>query len=89
MDETLERQKARLAAVPDSPRKRAIDLMHANGVDFMKSAELIKVFDIKEKDAAQDGKKLAQLLGVKPVVRPGGLRGYELADLTTAVTSGS
>ncbi|MEU2455867.1 FtsK/SpoIIIE domain-containing protein [Streptomyces sp. NPDC012765] len=83
IDEAYERRKERLSAVPDSPRKTAIDLMNASGVKHMTTADLAAALNVVEANAGMVGKRLKELLGVEPGKIPGG-RGYALADLVAA-----
>ncbi|KUM93847.1 hypothetical protein AQI88_24155 [Streptomyces cellostaticus] len=76
-------------AIPDSPLKQAIDIMRNDGVEFMPTAELAPSLGITESDPAERGKQLSRLLGVPADKGAKGVRGYRLADLTTAAMSRS
>ncbi|MCB5181499.1 FtsK/SpoIIIE domain-containing protein [Streptomyces antimicrobicus] len=89
IDETYERRKNRLIAAPESPRKKAIDLMRARQVDFMTTADLAEALNVVEANPIAVGKTVSKLLGVAPHKRSGGVRGYRLADLTAAAMSDS
>ncbi|WP_030125708.1 FtsK/SpoIIIE domain-containing protein [[Kitasatospora] papulosa] len=73
-------------ALPESPLKKAIELMRGDGVDFMLTAELAPALDITETDPTEAGKQLKDLLGVTAGRTAKG-RGYKLADLVAAATS--
>ncbi|MGQ4459695.1 FtsK/SpoIIIE domain-containing protein [[Kitasatospora] papulosa] len=73
-------------ALPESPLKKAIELMRGDGVDFMLTAELAPALDITETDPTEAGKQLKDLLGVSAGRTAKG-RGYKLADLVAAATS--
>lgn len=88
VDETLERRKERLVAVPDSPLKQAMTLLQDKGVEFMETKDLAPLLGIMEANASVRGTKLSQLLGL-PSGKDGVKRGYWLADLTAAAMSGS
>ncbi|MER0485099.1 FtsK/SpoIIIE domain-containing protein [Streptomyces sp. Edi2] len=89
IDEAHDRRQQRLSAVPDSPRKKAIDLMRSQGVEFMTTQDLAEALCITESNPVAVGKKLSKLLGVAPDRTTGGVRGYRLADLTAAAMSDS
>lgn len=89
IDEAHERRQNRLSAVPDSPRKKAIDLMRARGIEFITTAELAAEFGLTGETPVAVGKKLSKLLEVPPGKTSGGGRGYHLADLTAAAMSDS
>ncbi|MFJ8982574.1 FtsK/SpoIIIE domain-containing protein [Streptomyces sp. NPDC102282] len=76
-------------ALPESPLKKAIELMRGNGVDFMLTADLAPALGITENDPTESGKQLKELLGVSSAGRTAKGRGYKLADLVTAATSAS
>ncbi|WP_328698556.1 FtsK/SpoIIIE domain-containing protein [Streptomyces sp. NBC_00342] len=86
VDEVAKRQEK---AIPESPLKRAINLMQERGVDFMLTSDLAGPLGITETDAAKRGKELSALLGITSGRGPQGVRGYRLAALTAAAMSGS
>ncbi|MGW8558140.1 FtsK/SpoIIIE domain-containing protein [Streptomyces tubercidicus] len=73
---------------PTSPRKKAIDLMRAQGVEFMPTPILAKALGVEGENPGTVGIKLSKLLGVAPD-KEGGVRGYLLADLAAAAMSDS
>ncbi|MFG3001895.1 FtsK/SpoIIIE domain-containing protein [Streptomyces sp. NPDC048340] len=89
IDETVERRKARIAATPQSPLTQAINLMHAKGVKFVPTADLVEFFAIVEETSSAAGVALSNLLGVPAGKGTGGVRGYKLTDLTEAALSDS
>ncbi|MDX3433886.1 FtsK/SpoIIIE domain-containing protein [Streptomyces sp. ME01-18a] len=76
-------------ALPESPLKKAIELMRSSGVDFMLTADLAAALGVTETDPAEAGKQVKELLGVPSAGRTAKGRGYKLADLVTAATSAS
>ncbi|KIF72749.1 hypothetical protein QR77_41440 [Streptomyces sp. 150FB] len=89
VDEVSSLQQKVIEAAPESPLKKAIDLMREKGVEFMPTAELAPALGVTETNATEAGKKLAQLLGASSDKGAKGVRGYRLADLTAAHMSGS
>lgn len=90
IDEAYERRKARFIATPDSPLKKAIDLMRDKGVEFMATADLAPALGVMESRPSQRGRQLSKLLGVSPGKDESGvIRGYSLSDLTAAHRAGS
>ncbi|MFD4483230.1 FtsK/SpoIIIE domain-containing protein [Streptomyces sp. NPDC058471] len=89
IDEVHERQQsaftAALEEAPVSPLREAIDLMQGRGLTFIPTADLAPALGVKESTAAQQGKALSGLLGVKSTKDAKGvIRGYELASLLAA-----
>ncbi|GAA3753915.1 FtsK/SpoIIIE domain-containing protein [Streptomyces tremellae] len=89
VDEVQDRQQKAVETAPPSPLKQAIDLMRDKGVEFMPTPDLAPALGITESDPAEAGKKLNKLLGVPSYRAAKGVRGYRLADLTTAAMSDS
>ncbi|MFI8944856.1 FtsK/SpoIIIE domain-containing protein [Streptomyces syringium] len=89
VDEVRARQQNVLSQAPVSPLKQAIDLMQSRRLQFMPTADLAPALGITETDPADRGKQLSRLLGVPAAKGTKGVRGYHLADLTAALTSGS
>ncbi|MEV7471693.1 FtsK/SpoIIIE domain-containing protein [Streptomyces kronopolitis] len=89
VDEVHAQRKQEFESQPVSPRKKAIDLMRAEGVDFIPTPNLAEALGVEGGNPAAVGVKLSKLLGVAPHKKPGGERGYLLADLTTAAMSDS
>ncbi|MDT0432900.1 FtsK/SpoIIIE domain-containing protein [Streptomyces salyersiae] len=87
VDSVLAKQQLVLNEVPESPIKKAIDLMQGREVDFLSTAELAPVLGITEENPVERGKQLTRLLGVSPNKGAKGVRGYRLADLTAAVVA--
>ncbi|MGW1129861.1 FtsK/SpoIIIE domain-containing protein [Streptomyces sp. NPDC002526] len=75
-------------AIPDSPLKKAIDLMRNTGVEFMRTPDLAAALGITETNAVKRGKELNARLGVRSDRDGKGDRGYWLADLLAAATAG-
>jgi S-DNA-T family DNA segregation ATPase FtsK/SpoIIIE len=88
VDEIHARQQERPAETPESPLKRAIDLMEKAGADFMRTPDLAPLLGISEPDPVEMGKQLSQLLGVQADRTAKG-RGYKLADLLAAARAAS
>ncbi|MFE6692131.1 FtsK/SpoIIIE domain-containing protein [Streptomyces sp. NPDC057743] len=89
VDEVHAQRTKKLENQPTSPRKKAIDLMRAKGVDFMATSDLAEALGIEGGNSAAVGLKLSKLLEVAPHKASGGVRGYLLADLTAAAMSDS
>ncbi|MFB7867718.1 FtsK/SpoIIIE domain-containing protein [Streptomyces sp. NPDC056069] len=87
-DEVSDRQEEAIETAPVSPLKQAVDLMRGKGIEFMPTADLAPALGITEGDATTRGKELSQLLGVPAAKGAKGVRGYPLAALTAALTSG-
>ncbi|MFD5065629.1 hypothetical protein, partial [Streptomyces sp. NPDC058394] len=89
VDDVYARRQKVLSEAPESPVKKAIDLMRSNGVEFMTTPDLAPALGIAESNPVEAGKKLNLLLGVPAYRGAKGVRGYRLADLTAAAMSGS
>ncbi|WP_372412405.1 FtsK/SpoIIIE domain-containing protein [Streptomyces luteireticuli] len=90
IDEAHDRRQKHLSAAPDTPLKKAIDVLRDKGVEFMATADLAPALGITEPRAGERGKQLSKLLGVSPGKDESGVvRGYWLSDLTTAFRAGS
>lgn len=88
IDEVHAQRTKELQSQPVSPRKKAIELMRAKGIDFMTTPDLAESLGITEANPTERGKQVSQLMGV-PAVKLSQGRGYRLTDLTTAEMSGS
>jgi S-DNA-T family DNA segregation ATPase FtsK/SpoIIIE len=86
VDDVLARREKRVEAAPDTPVKRALDIMQARGVDFIRSTELGPELGIEETRPGELGKQLKELLKVGPEATNNG-RGYKLATLKQAALS--
>jgi S-DNA-T family DNA segregation ATPase FtsK/SpoIIIE len=89
IDEISARRKKRLSVTPDTPLKKAIELMQSKGLDFIATADLAPFLGVMGTDATDSGKKLKALLGVPAGRGAKGVRGYKLADLMAAAMSDS
>ncbi|MER6230661.1 FtsK/SpoIIIE domain-containing protein [Streptomyces sp. NPDC001616] len=89
VDEVLAKQSKAIAEVPESPLKRAVDLMQSQGIDFMPTSDLAPALGITEANPVERGKKLGRLLGVSADKGAKGVRGYRLTDLTAALMADS
>ncbi|MFD4144447.1 FtsK/SpoIIIE domain-containing protein [Streptomyces sp. NPDC058572] len=88
VDEVEAGQEKELQAGPETPLTRAVSLMQAQGVDFIKTAELGPALGITETRPGELGKQLKELLKVAPEATSQG-RGYKLTTLKAAAMSDS
>ncbi|QNP67968.1 FtsK/SpoIIIE domain-containing protein [Streptomyces genisteinicus] len=88
VDDVLERRGKRIESVPDTPLKKAINLMQERGIDHIRSTELGPALGINEPDPGKLGKKLSADLTVSPEVKSWG-RGYTLDRLKQAALTDS
>ena len=88
VDDVLARREKRVEAAPDTPVKKAVAIMQARGVDFIRSTELGPELGIGETRPGELGKQLKELLKVGPEATNNG-RGYKLATLKQAALSES
>ncbi|MFF2173252.1 FtsK/SpoIIIE domain-containing protein [[Kitasatospora] papulosa] len=89
VDEVLAEQSKAIAEVPESPLKRAVNLMQSQGLDFMPTSDLAPALGITEANPVERGKQLGRLLGVSADKGAKGVRGYRLTDLTAALMADS
>lgn len=90
VDDVYDRQVKKIdkavEEAPDSPLKKAVDLMQGSGVSFIPTSELAPALGITDVTPVEAGKQLTQLLGVPAGKGPRGVRGYHLDALNAALT---
>ncbi|MEU9678715.1 FtsK/SpoIIIE domain-containing protein [Streptomyces parvus] len=85
IDAVEARQKQALAATPQTPAQKALDLFRAKGVDFIPTSVLAPEMDITDERASVAGQKLSKLLGVPAGKGEDNItRGYWARDLAAA-----
>ncbi|WP_164837841.1 FtsK/SpoIIIE domain-containing protein [Streptomyces sp. B27] len=86
VDEVIERRHEAVEEQPESPLKKAIQIMQERGIEFIPTVDLAPAFAINPEPSSAAGQKLSKMLGVS-TSRDGntGPRGYKLADLTAAL----
>ncbi|MFJ7063240.1 FtsK/SpoIIIE domain-containing protein [Streptomyces microflavus] len=90
VDEVVDRQQEKVRETPDSPLKQAIQIMQEREIDFIASVALAREFGITDEHASVVGQKLAALLGVRATKgEKSSVRGFKLADLTSALNTGT
>lgn len=88
VDEVHVRQNKALEAAPETPLKKAIELMQGQNIEFIPTADLAPALGIKETRPGERGKQLSKLLGVASSKdEKGVVRGYWLADLKAAAAA--
>ncbi|MFI5987384.1 FtsK/SpoIIIE domain-containing protein [Streptomyces sp. NPDC051555] len=84
VDETNARRKKQIAIVPDSPLKKAVEILKGKGVTFMETKDLAPLMGIPVTTPSAMGTGLSQLLGLTSG-KDGIKRGYHLEDLAAAL----